>query len=175
MIKLIFNKSGFSLIEIICVLVISGIIVLAGSFGITAAIKSYLFQKNNSETAYKSQIAMMRISKELKSLTSVTSGQGTSISIVYDIYQNGTLQNHKLSWSGTSGDSLLYNDFSNNGNTLVDQVKNFKLEYYDSYNDTTPGSTWSSSTSLIGVTLEFIGADNISSVFTDKIMPRNLH
>jgi prepilin-type N-terminal cleavage/methylation domain-containing protein len=173
MIKLIFNKSGFSLVEIISVLVIAGFLVLVGSFGITSAVKSYFFQKNNSETAYKGQVAMMRISKEFKNLTLVTSGQGTSISIVYDVYRNGTIQNHKLSWGGTSGDPLLYDDFSNNGNILVDQVKNFELEYYDSYNDTAPGSTWSSSTRVIGVTLD-IGADNRSSVFTGKITPRNL-
>ncbi|MBT4027737.1 hypothetical protein, partial [Desulfobacula sp.] len=65
-------------------------------------------------------------------------------------------------------------DFSSNGKTLVDSVKNFKLEYYDAYNDTTPASTWSSSTILIGVTLELIGVDNKSSVFTGKIAPRNL-
>ena len=117
---------------------------------------------------------MTRISKEIKKLSSVTSGQGLSTSIVYDIYRNGTSENHKLSWAGTSGDPLLYDDFSSNGAILVDQVKNFTLEYYDSYDDPTPGSTWTISTRVIGVTLEFVGVDSISSVFTGKITPRNL-
>lgn len=174
MIKLIFNKSGFSLIELIVVMIISGLLVLFGSMGIMSAVNNYFSQKTNSETAYKGQLAMIRISKEFRNLTTVASGQGTSTSIVYAIYRNGILETHKLSWAGASGDPLLYDDFSNNGNTLVDSVKNFKLEYYDAYNDTTPATTWSSSSILIGVTLELIGMDNISSVFTSKIAPRNL-
>ncbi|MBC8439560.1 MAG: type II secretion system protein [Deltaproteobacteria bacterium] len=174
MIKLISNKSGFSLIELIVVMIISGLLVLFGSMGIMSAVNNYFSQKTNSETAYKGQLAIIRISKEFRNLTTVTSGQGTSTSIVYDIYRNGTLETHKLSWGGTSGDPLLYDDFSNNGNTLVDSVKDFKLEYYDAYNDTTPATSWTISTIMIGVTLELIGVDNISSVFTSKIAPRNL-
>lgn len=174
MIKLISNKSGFSLIELIVVMIISGLLVLFGSMGIMSVVNNYFSQKKNSETAYKGQLAMIRISKEFRNLATVTSGQGMSRSIVYAIYRNGILETHKLSWEGASGDPLLYDDFSNNGNVLVDLVKNFKLEYYDAYNDPTPASTWSSSTILIGVTLELIGKENISSVFTSKIAPRNL-
>ena len=174
MIKLISNKSGFSLIELIFVMIIAGFLVLFGSLGIMSAVNNYFSQKKNSETAYKGQLAMIRISKEFRNLTTVASGQGTSTSIVYDIYRTGTLETHQLSWGGTSGDPLLYDDFSNNGNILVDSVENFELEYYDAYNDVTPASTWTSSTIMIGVTLELLGKDNISSVFTSKIAPRNL-
>ncbi|CCK78879.1 prepilin-type N-terminal cleavage/methylation domain-containing protein [Desulfobacula toluolica] len=174
MISLLLNKSGFSLIEIIIVLIIAGLLGLVGSFGITSSVKSNLLQQQNAETAYNGQMAMIRISKEFKNLTSVTSGQGTATSIEYDVYRNAVRQTHKLSWNGIPGTYLLYyDDVSNNGNILVDQVKNFKLEYYDS-NDTSPKPIWSSSTIKIGVTLELIGADNISSVFTGKITPRNL-
>ena len=172
MFKLIFNKSGFSLIELISVLVISGLLVLFGSYGLISAINSYFFQKTNSETAYKGQIAMTRISKDFRNLTSAISGTATSID--YKIYRNGVEETHKLSWDGSSGDPLLYDDFSNNGNILTDSVKDFKLEYYDSYDDSSPESTWQSSTKLIGVSLEIIGAENKSSVFTDKMRPRNL-
>ncbi len=172
MIKLIFNKSGFSLIELISVLVISGFLVLFGSYGIINAVNSYFFQKTNSETAYKGQLAMTRISKEFRNLTSTTSATATSIE--YKTYREGVEETHKLSWDGTAGDPLLYDNFSSNGNTLADSVKNFKLEYYDSYDDSYPESTWQSSTKLIGVSLELIGADNTSSVFTGRIRPRNL-
>ena len=178
MLKLISNKSGFSLIELIVVMVLLALLALVGSFGISNAVKSYLSQKSNSATAYKGQLAMMRMSKEFKRLTYPVSGSGTSIE--YTVYRNGAKETHKLSWSGTSGDSLLYDDFSSNGIPLVDQVSNFMLEYYDPDVDGTgstwssPGSTWSSSTRIIGVTLGLIGTDNISSVFTEKITPRNL-
>ena len=117
---------------------------------------------------------MIRTSKEFRNLTRVTTGKGKTTFIVYDIYRNAKLETHKLSWAGTIGDPLLYDDFSNNGNILVDSVKNFKLEYYDAYNDKDPAPIWNSSTTLIKVTLELIGVDNISSVFTGKIAPRNL-
>jgi len=172
--KLICNKLGFSLIELIIVLVISSLLVLVGSLGVTNAIKSYLSKKIDSETAYKGQMAMMRMSKEFKNLTSVASGKGTSTAIEYVAYRNGTTETHKLSWNGASGDPLLYDDFSNNGIPLVDQVSNFGLEYYDSYNDLNPDSTWGSSTRMIRVTLGLLGTENITSVFTGKTTPRNL-
>ena len=174
MIKLVSNKSGFSLIELIFVMIIAGFLVLVGSLGIMSAVNSYFSQKKNSETAYKGQLAMIRISKEFRNIAEVNPGQGISSSIVYTIYRNGTPEIHKLSWAGTSGDPLLYDNFSNNGNILVDSVKNFKLEYYDAYNDASPASIWTSSSVMIGITLELIGMDNISAVFTGKIAPRNL-
>jgi prepilin-type N-terminal cleavage/methylation domain-containing protein len=173
MAKLIFTESGFTLIELIAVLLISGILVLVASLGITGGVKGYLSAKTNSETAYRGQIAMMRLSKEFKKLTSVAPGQSNSSAIVYDTYRNGAIETHKISWGGT-GDPLLYDDFSNNGNILVDQVKTFSLAYYDAYNDLTPETAWSTSTRLIGFRLALIGTDNIASEFTGKIAPRNL-
>ena len=174
MIKLFSSKSGFTFIELIAVLVISGVLILFGSIGIMKVVKIYFSQKTNSEISYKGQLAMIRTSKEFRNLTRVATGKGKTTSIVYDIYRNAKLETHKLSWTGTIGDPLLYDDFSNNGNILVDSVKNFKLEYYDAYNDKDPAPIWNSSTILIKVTLDLIGVDNISSVFTGKIAPRNL-
>jgi len=174
MIRFVSNKFGFSLIELIVVLIISGFFLVVGSFGILKAVNAYLGQKTNSETVYKGQLAMIRISKEFRNLTAVRYGQARSTLIVYDIYRKGILETHKLSWGGTAGDPLLYDDFSSNGNPLVDSVKNFQLEYYDTYNDPTPALTWTGSTKMIGIKLELIGTDHISSVFTDKIAPRNL-
>lgn len=174
MIQLIYKKSGFSLIEVIAVLVISGVLVLVGSMGMTSAVKSYLSEKKTVDTVARGQFAIMRITKEFKSLSTVASGQGMSTSIVYDIYRNGMIETHKLSWGGTLGDPLLYDDFSGNGKVVVDQVKNFSLEYFDSYNDPNPKSSWTGSSKAIEVTLELTGADGISSVFTQKITPRNL-
>ncbi len=174
MIKSVTNKSGFSLVELIVVLVLSGFLVLFGSFGIMKVVNIYFSHKTNSETLYKGQLAMIRASKEFRHLVRVSKGEGKSNSIVYDIYRKGSLETHKLSWAGTPDDPLMYDDFSNNGNILVNGVKNFKLEYYDDYDDLTPDSIWSRSTRLIGIQLELIGMDNISSTFTGKIAPRNL-
>jgi prepilin-type N-terminal cleavage/methylation domain-containing protein len=172
--KLIFRESGFTLIEVVIVLVISGFLLILAGRGVTTVIKGYMSAKKNSETAYKGQIAMMRMSKELRRLSSVAAGQGSSTAIVYGNYKNGTLETHKFSWSGVSGDPLLYDDFSNDGSILVDQVDNFSLAYYDSYNDAAPKAVFSGTTKLIGVTLALIGADNIPFVYTGKITPRNL-
>jgi prepilin-type N-terminal cleavage/methylation domain-containing protein len=167
MTKLIYNKSGFSLIELIFVMIIAGFLVLFGSLGIMSAVNSYFFQKTNSETAYKGQLAMIRISKEFRNLTTVAAGHSTSID--YNTYREGNPVSHKLSWDGNSGDPLLYDN-----NALVDSVEKFKLEYFNAYDDDDPPSSWSSSTKMIGITLELIGADKTSSVFSSKIAPRNL-
>ncbi len=172
--NIIYNKSGFTLIELISVMIIAGFLVLIGSMVMINAVKSYITDKTTSNLAGKGQIAMMRISKEFKNLTSVTPGKSSSTSIQYQIYRNGSVETHKLSWGGTAGDSLLYNKFLFFGDILVDKVKNFQLAYYDFYNDSSPNSAWVSSSKVIGVTLELLSVDNTSFIFTEKIMPRNL-
>jgi len=66
------KESGFTLIEIIVTLVLVGILsVFAGLF-MTSFLGSYFTVKNNSETAMKAQMAMDRISLELRDVSAVS-------------------------------------------------------------------------------------------------------
>jgi prepilin-type N-terminal cleavage/methylation domain-containing protein len=66
------REAGFTLIEIILTLVLIGILsVFAGLF-MTSFLSSYSLVKNNSDTAMKAQMAMDRISLELKEVSAVS-------------------------------------------------------------------------------------------------------
>jgi prepilin-type N-terminal cleavage/methylation domain-containing protein len=66
------REAGFTLIEIILALVLIGIMsVFAGLF-MTSFLSSYTLVKSNSDTAMKAQMAMNRISMELKEVSAVS-------------------------------------------------------------------------------------------------------
>lgn len=66
------REAGFTLIEIILTLVLIGIMsVFAGLF-MTSFLSSYTLVKSNSDTAMKAQMAMNRISMELKEVSAVS-------------------------------------------------------------------------------------------------------
>jgi prepilin-type N-terminal cleavage/methylation domain-containing protein len=66
------REAGFTLIEIIVALILIGILsVFAGLF-MTSFISSYFLVKSNSDTAMKAQMAMDRISMELRDVSAVS-------------------------------------------------------------------------------------------------------
>jgi prepilin-type N-terminal cleavage/methylation domain-containing protein len=73
------REAGFTLIEIILTLVLIGILsVFAGLF-MTSFLSSYTLVKNNSDTAMKAQMAMNRISMELKEVSAVSAITANSL------------------------------------------------------------------------------------------------
>lgn len=73
------REAGFTLIEIILTLVLISILsVFAGLF-LTSFLSSYSLVKNNSDTAMKAQMAMDRISLELKEVSAVSAITANSL------------------------------------------------------------------------------------------------
>lgn len=65
------QRKGFSLIEVIAVLVLLGIIVAFGGLFLTTFVEGYALSTTTGETALKGQIALDRISLELKQADSI--------------------------------------------------------------------------------------------------------
>jgi hypothetical protein len=59
------------------------------------------------------------------------------------------------------------------GDILTDNVAGLDLGYFDSYSGAKQG-TWASSRRMVQITLSLKGANNNVSVFTDRVIPRNL-
>jgi len=97
-------QSGFTLIEIIASLVLLGLLGVFFSFGLTTAMKGYVFTRENAETTQKGQIALLRLTKELSVVSAVSSGTATSMS--YTLIKSGSGVNQAISWSGTANDPL---------------------------------------------------------------------
>ena len=73
------NAKGFSLIEVIAVLVIMGILAVGLSMGLIKGVEQYLFAGEATEISQKAQVAMARIKKELIGIISVDSISGNQI------------------------------------------------------------------------------------------------
>ena len=140
--KKVFGEKGFTLVEMIAVLILVGIIAAFAGLGVVRVIEGLLFAKMNAETTQKAQAAM-----------------------TFTSYKQGLAGVHVVTWVGTN---LLLD-----GNILTDQVSAFALGYYDSYGGIKQ-STWSSSRRVIEISLGLKGASSTVSVFTDRVVPRNL-
>jgi len=73
------NKKGFTLIEVIAALVITGIVVLALVGIISYVMQGYTFARNADQLSQKAQLAMARIKIELTDITAVSTATATQI------------------------------------------------------------------------------------------------
>jgi prepilin-type N-terminal cleavage/methylation domain-containing protein len=125
------KEAGFTLIEIIITLVLVGILSVFVALFLTSFLNSSFLIKNNSDTAMKAQMAMDRISIELKEV-SVVSVLTTDSLITY--------KNRQIDPSGADrtikfqGSNLYLTTASDN--ILIDQVQTFQLSatYRNVYN-----------------------------------------
>jgi len=153
------HQSGFTLLEIIAALILVGIIGATLGIGITQIINGFIFSKKNAETARKAQLAITRLVKELKEADISSSSAATSI-----IFSDNS---KTITWSGAG------NPLKINSDILADNVSDFKLTYYDSYDDASPANSYSpASTTLIGITLKLKGADDMILTFEDRVFKK---
>lgn len=71
------RQKGFTLIEMICVLVIAGILSAIAGLGIVNLMQGYLFSKDNATISAKAQVAMARITRELIECDNCRGSAGT--------------------------------------------------------------------------------------------------
>ncbi len=143
------RQKGFTLLEIIISIVVVTIIAVIAGNGLIVIVKGYTFSRKNALTVQQGQIAMVRLKKELSNIKTVTSG-ATATSITFTRSSDGST--HTISWAGGNCPLLV------DGDTLVSPVNSFNLAYYDSYNSS--ASSYSTSTSIIEITLQLMGAEN---------------
>ncbi|MEN6319921.1 MAG: prepilin-type N-terminal cleavage/methylation domain-containing protein [Syntrophaceae bacterium] len=156
--KVSINQKGFTLLEIIVSITVMTIIAVIAGNGLIEIAKGYTFSRKNAQTAQQGQIVMARLKKEISNIKTVTSTPtATSISFT----RNSDGSSHTISWSVTN--SLLQID----GDTLIGPVSFFSLAYYDSYSSSAP--SYSSSTSIIEITLQLTGAEDATIEFIDRV------
>ena len=130
--------AGFTLVEVIASLVIVGILGAIAGMGIVTGMRGYLQAKENGHLAQKAQIALTRINRELIGLTDVVARDDSSdpwvifdnppplgrqaIAKVGDELRLFSLSGGATNLSGATGD------------TLIDQVDSFSIEYYTGEN-----------------------------------------
>lgn len=147
------GSRGFTLIELITVLVLLGLIGGFGGLFLVKIIQSYQWAEDNAHIAQKAQVALTRIAVEMAYATDIDSGQLGSNVILYDAaYPDGTTETD--SKFVLAGSSLEYfKDGSPTSHNLTDNVDAFEID------DT------ELSQGYIKVTLSMTGANDAQQTF----------
>ncbi|MBM4272179.1 MAG: prepilin-type N-terminal cleavage/methylation domain-containing protein [Deltaproteobacteria bacterium] len=159
-------QRGFTLIEVISVMVVVTIVGVVAGMGLIKIAEGFVLAKKNMATAQKGQIAMARIVKELNSVKSISSNtwttisSGTESSITLTRKEGATTKTFTINQSGSN---LLVD-----GDILVDNVNKLEMKYYNTYNGSS-ASTYSSTASVIGISLKLTGAGDVLSEFIDRV------
>lgn len=108
------NQSGFTLIEVIVVMVIIGIVAVGLSAMIVYVAQNFLFAREADELSQKAQLAMARIKKELEDVKSISTAEENKV--IYTLATGGPYQ---IELSGTAikiaGQPLIEELASDNG------------------------------------------------------------
>ncbi len=150
------NEKGFTLIEIIATLVLIGVLSTIAALFMGNFLTGYTTVKNNSSAALKAQMALNRISLELKEMSSLYSlTDNASIT-----YKNPLGDNRTIKFAG-SGIYLS----TPSDNLLIDGVSNFSLSAaYDNMYNLAPDDV-----AYIDIGFTVSGV----SSFSTRIFPRN--
>ena len=164
--------AGFTLLEMILVLVVIGIAAVASLSAVQEVTRGFVFTRANAEAVAKAQLAMLRLIKEGLNISKVNSGTATSIDFT-SLHGTPAAPQPKTYQVFLQGATLIMDDGATQ-DALMDQVTAFTLTYYDGYDDPTPSSSWGTSSQIIGISFSILAADNEQITFSARFRPRNL-
>lgn len=167
------SESGFTLIEAIVSLILVGIMAAVAGMGIVYVVKGYIFTQMNAATLQKGQIAMSRITLELKNI-SLVSSPSTATSITFYSFKNDLKSKRSIQLNVAKIEiTESYTDEAYL--PLTDQVEantGLEFKYYANYDLTT--ECYPPSAKVILVTLRLVGADGSIMELVDRVTPRNI-
>jgi len=137
---------GFTLFELLCALVIIGIISIFTINGFINCIKGYNFGRSVSHIEEKTQLALMRMILEFSDINTSSMPSTTTNSITYES-SDGT--SHSITLTGTN---IMYDT-----HILCDNVSSFTPSYTDS-------------SKLITISLVVTLENNIQKTFSTETM-----
>jgi prepilin-type N-terminal cleavage/methylation domain-containing protein len=164
------REKGFTLLELICVLVLLGIVAVLSTRMFSNVIRGYTLARNSDAAVQKAQNAMQRLTIDFTYLdTSLSSG--TSSAITY----NTTLNNAVQVMVFQSGNQIVYK-YGGTNYVLTDGVKASTLvfNYYTTYNSgaLTSFNNTVNTPNLIGFSYTMVGDDasqNLSQTYSTRV------
>ena len=158
-------KRGFSLIELVAVLLLVGVLATAATVSLLPVAEGLMQVRLNATTMQKSRLAYARLTRELTTITNVAAGGVHSLQYVF-LDPARTPHARTLTWGGNSGDPLLLN-----GVPLTDDVADFQLHYYHLPDDGSYSTIWSTNSRIIEVILQSQGTGDLLAT---RLVPRNI-
>ncbi|MGD9135982.1 MAG: type II secretion system protein [Desulfobacterales bacterium] len=159
------NPKGFALIELMAVIVLVGIIASFSTFFLYTGFNGYVNTKNATEGALNAQMALDRISMELRNISEIIpTPSNTSI----------TYKSTALTGTRTLkfvGDEVFINS-NGNDHKLLEKISSFKLSFTTLDLDHTP--TGDNEVAQIGVEINLSDIGDSGKEFKANIFPRNL-
>ena len=164
------QSAGFSLIELILTIVLIGIIGTFTSLFVYSGIRGYLTTRQNSEGALQAQIALDRISLELRDITSLTGTPDTTPPDLSISYKSAVLSGtRELKYDSNQKAILISVDDGSNYHELLKNVDPcvLSLSYLNLDHDAVPVRE----VAQIDLTFKL---DGIGKEFRTRIFPRHL-
>jgi len=173
------RHTGFTLIEMVCVLLIAGIITTVSGMAIVTAMHGYLFARDNASIGQRAQLALARINRELIEMTTITTAESGRITyqridgtgaVTRTIYKDDTDDTIRIALDGNA----------QNGNVLIDQVRTFAMNYYKESSGLPWGNEWTSTDPVAELTvIDFSFAvkrtdEERDMTFQTMVYPRNI-
>jgi prepilin-type N-terminal cleavage/methylation domain-containing protein len=160
-------EEGFTLVELIVTIVLVGIIGTFTTLFMYTGLNSYLLARDTSEGALKAQIALDRMSLELREIDDISDFKDDDEP--YHIhYTSRTLTgNRKLIYSN----GIISLDIDGTANNLLDGVSNFSLSLTAANLDNIAGGPGNEEVQAINVSFT---VGEIERLFSARIFPRNM-
>lgn len=174
MIHIIDKERGFSLVEIIIVMILIGIMGSLALMGIMPAVQGMVFTKANAVTTQKGQITITKLIKEFNNINGVLAGANAT-SVVFTSIKSGADGKPEVRERSViyANNKLYFNNAgSTQGDILTDKVSDFKLHYYK-VNSAVDQGSWLASTRVIEIKLVLMSNDTPVE-FTARVRPRNI-
>ena len=152
---------GFTMLEVVVVLVLVGLLALFGTQMLTSVARGYILARSSDAVAQKAQMALQRMTNEFSYITKINASSSTRIS--YNANFNDA-EDHTID---LSGNTITYT-VSGTPYVLTDSVapNGLTFTYYNTFNSS-PTTTSSSGTNIIEIKLRMRGADWDSGVTQD--------
>ena len=121
------NKKGFSLIEMMVVVVILGLIVLGLVTFFTGGTKSWVAGQSQLKAQREARQAMDRMVREIRHGESISAGSNTSITVVIPAFEGAAEYNVTYSWSDNPWAPI--NRIVSGTNPVIDNVISLDFIY----------------------------------------------
>ena len=155
-------ENGFTLVELIVTIVLVGMIGVFTTLFVYTGLNGYLRARDTSEGALKAQIALDRISMELRDIDGIS----TFIAGSQIDYTSRTLSgNRRILFSN----GVISINAGNGARTLLDEIENFSM----TLTQTDLNADGNNEVQAIEISFNFV-PERFSRQFNARIFPRNM-